>query len=52
MGEYIDMSGIDVYGPTSDRMLALLEEKAAALGSGGRVTVHTPLAGFPAAHAP
>lgn len=44
--ELIDMEAIEVYGPTSERMLAQLDEKAAALGDGVRVVVDDLYAGF------
>lgn len=44
--ELIEMEGIEVYGATSDRMLELLEEKAAMLGDRGTVVVGDLHAGF------
>lgn len=44
--EFIELEGIEVYGPTSDRMLEQLNEKAASLGDHGRVTVSDIHAGF------
>jgi quinol monooxygenase YgiN len=46
LGEYIDMAGIEIFGPTSQRMLDQLHDKASALGEEGRVSVHPPDAGF------
>lgn len=42
----IEMEAIEVYGPTTDRMLELLDEKAAMLGEHGRVEVGDLHAGF------
>jgi hypothetical protein len=42
----IEMEGIEVYGPTSDRMLEQLNEKAAVLGDRGTVVVCGLHSGF------
>jgi quinol monooxygenase YgiN len=39
LGDAIVMTGIEVYGPSSERMLEQLHEKAADLGEHGSVTV-------------
>ncbi|MDZ7679472.1 MAG: hypothetical protein U5K29_13095 [Acidimicrobiales bacterium] len=44
--DLIEMEGIEVYGPASERMLEQLEAKAAALGEDGRVVVTDRYAGF------
>ena len=44
--ELIEMEGIEVYGATSDRMLQLLNEKAAMLGERGSVVAGDLHAGF------
>lgn len=44
--ELIEMEGIEVYGATNDRMLELLDEKAAMLGERGTVVVGDLHAGF------
>ena len=44
--DLIEMQGIEVYGPASERMLRQLEEKAADLGEHGQVLVNGAYAGF------
>jgi quinol monooxygenase YgiN len=46
LGDAIVMTGIEVYGPTSERMLTQLRAKAADLGEDGDVTVYPLDAGF------
>ena len=46
LADAIVMTGIEVYGPVSARMLRQLREKAADLGEGGAVTVHALDSGF------
>lgn len=44
--ELIDMQSIHVYGRPSDRVLQLLDQKAAMLGEQGSVEVHRRQGGF------
>ncbi|MFP3880708.1 MAG: hypothetical protein ACLFRT_07420 [Actinomycetota bacterium] len=44
--DFIDMKAIEVYGNPTEKVLELLEDKAAMLGEAGRVEVHTPQGGF------
>jgi len=44
----IIMTGIEVYGPVSERVLGQLREKAADLGEDGAVAVHAMAGGFSA----
>lgn len=44
--DLIEMEAIEVYGEPSDRMLEQLQDKAEALGEGGRVIVGRLQAGF------
>jgi len=39
IGAFIELESIDVYGPLSEDLVKLLEEKASMLGS-GRVSIH------------
>ena len=45
-GDLIEMDGIEIYGPTSERMMRQLRDKAASLGTGGTVVVTERYAGF------
>jgi hypothetical protein len=44
--DWIDMSGIEIYGEPSEAVLNLLRQKAQMLGRSGSVLVHKPHAGF------
>lgn len=46
LGDALVMTGIEVYGPASERMLTQLRAKAADLGEDGAVTVHPLDAGY------
>ena len=46
LAPYIDLREIEVFGQLSEAATDLVREKAAALGDGGRITLHEQSAGF------
>ena len=46
LAPYIDLREIEVFGQLSEAAADLVREKAAALGDGGRITLHEQSAGF------
>jgi hypothetical protein len=46
LGHLLTLREIEVFGPLSERAVELVQQKAAALGDGGTVTLHEQFAGF------
>ena len=46
LGPFIELRGIEVFGHLSESAVELLQQKAAALGDRGVVTMHEQYAGF------
>jgi len=46
LAPYIDLREIEVFGQLSEAAADLVRKKAAALGVGGRITLHERSAGF------
>ena len=46
LAPFLTLREIEVFGELSPKALELVQQKAATLGDGGRVTVHPPFAGF------
>lgn len=46
VGSFIELREIEVFGRLSARALELVQQKAAALGDGGVVTMHELFSGF------
>jgi hypothetical protein len=46
LSPFLTLREIEVFGQLSDKAVELVQQKAAMLGDGGRVTLHEQLAGF------